>query len=371
MDTLYPAPRDAAEPSASRAAPRVGSLRAVGVIGIVSALTPEMADRVKDRARHPAAGLAEAARILTIACAIGLILLSRSLARRRRRAWQLAILVSRFGCRRIWRRASTSRRSTISLLLLVALVRWRRRFDVPGDPASVRPLLGLAARPRAASRPSRSAWSPWRSSCRIAPDERCSASASSSASAPSTTGCGRSARPSRRRSGNGAMARALVGRLRQRQPLVLRAATRQELSLLTVAQRVPGLPRRGRTALVSGDPVGDEAEIDELLAELRRIVHAHGWRLAVVGASERASRPLSRPRAQGRLDRGGGCPQSARVLARGPRDSQGAPVGLPARARPATRSGSSPRTTSRRRSRPSSRTSRGRGAAASPSVASR
>src|SRR5947207_2310541 len=39
------------------------------------------------------------------------------------------------------------------------------------------------------------------------------------------------------------------------------------------------------TALVSGDPVGDDAEIDELLAEVRRIARAHGWRLAVVGAS--------------------------------------------------------------------------------------
>jgi len=40
------------------------------------------------------------------------------------------------------------------------------------------------------------------------------------------------------------------------------------------------------TALVSGDPVGDDAEIDDLLAELRRIVHAQGWRLAIVGASD-------------------------------------------------------------------------------------
>jgi phosphatidylglycerol lysyltransferase len=34
--------------------------------------------------------------------------------------------------------------STISFLLLVALVHYRRRFDVPGDPASVRPLLTIA-----------------------------------------------------------------------------------------------------------------------------------------------------------------------------------------------------------------------------------
>jgi lysyl-tRNA synthetase class 2 len=40
------------------------------------------------------------------------------------------------------------------------------------------------------------------------------------------------------------------------------------------------------TALVSGDPVGDETEIDDLLCELRRLVRARGWRFAVVGASE-------------------------------------------------------------------------------------
>src|SRR5205085_2256607 len=40
------------------------------------------------------------------------------------------------------------------------------------------------------------------------------------------------------------------------------------------------------TTLVSGDPVGDETEIDDLLAELRRIARAHGWRFAVVGASD-------------------------------------------------------------------------------------
>jgi lysyl-tRNA synthetase class 2 len=37
---------------------------------------------------------------------------------------------------------------------------------------------------------------------------------------------------------------------------------------------------------MSGDPVGEESEIDDLLAELQSVVRAHGWRLAVVGASE-------------------------------------------------------------------------------------
>ena len=40
------------------------------------------------------------------------------------------------------------------------------------------------------------------------------------------------------------------------------------------------------TALMSGDPVGEESEIDALLAEFQRVARAHGWRLAIVGASE-------------------------------------------------------------------------------------
>ena len=35
--------------------------------------------------------------------------------------------------------------ATISLGLLVALLVYRKRFDVPGDPAAIGPLLGLGA----------------------------------------------------------------------------------------------------------------------------------------------------------------------------------------------------------------------------------
>jgi lysyl-tRNA synthetase class 2 len=42
------------------------------------------------------------------------------------------------------------------------------------------------------------------------------------------------------------------------------------------------------TALVSGDPVGDESEVDGLLDEFSRFAHANGWRIAVLGAGEDA-----------------------------------------------------------------------------------
>src|SRR5919204_2763177 len=40
------------------------------------------------------------------------------------------------------------------------------------------------------------------------------------------------------------------------------------------------------TALVSGDPIGEPPEIEELLREFRRIAHASGWRVAALGTSE-------------------------------------------------------------------------------------
>lgn len=50
-----------------------------------------------------------------------------------------------------------------------------------------------------------------------------------------------------------------------------------------------GLAYRTRMgiAVVSGDPVGDEARFPELVADFAATCHAHGWRIAVVGCGER------------------------------------------------------------------------------------
>jgi len=40
-------------------------------------------------------------------------------------------------------------------------------------------------------------------------------------------------------------------------------------------------------AAVSGDPIGDEAQFPQLVADFAATCHAHGWRIAVVGCSER------------------------------------------------------------------------------------
>lgn len=40
-------------------------------------------------------------------------------------------------------------------------------------------------------------------------------------------------------------------------------------------------------AAVGGDPIGDEAKFPELVADFAAMCHTHGWRIAVVGCSER------------------------------------------------------------------------------------
>jgi lysyl-tRNA synthetase class 2 len=257
----------------------------VGLIGIASALTPEFADRLQIVHGVLPPGLPEAARVLTVAFGIGLIWLSRSLARRRRRAWQLAVAVVVASATAHLAKGLDFEEATISLLLLVALVRWRHRFDVPGDVANVRLLLGLGA---------------------------ALAGIAAVAGGAELRGVDLSPRTGDALLGLGVVFGFLalyfwlrpfghavaqtVGERRMARALVDAYgsdslsffALRRDKSYLFSPSRRAFLAYRvvAGTALVSGDPVGDEAEIDDLLAELRRVVRAHGWRLAVVGASD-------------------------------------------------------------------------------------
>ncbi len=261
------------------------SAAGVGVIGLVSALTPEMADRVKIVGGVLPPGWPEAARVLTIACAIGLIWLSRSLAKRRRRAWQLAVVVVVASAAAHLAKGLDFEEATVSLLLLAALIRWRRRFDVPGDPASVRPVLGLGAALAAIAA--------------IATSAELRGAELPHPAADALRGVGIAVgvaalyfwlRPF------GQAVAQTVGERRAARALVETYgsdslaffALRRDKSYLFSPSRRAFLAYRvvAGTALVSGDPVGDEAEIDDLLAELRRIVRARGWRFAVVGASD-------------------------------------------------------------------------------------
>jgi lysyl-tRNA synthetase class 2 len=255
------------------------------VLGIVSALTPEMADRLDIVSGVLPPGWPEAARVLTVSFGIGLIWLSRSLARRRRRAWQLAVAVVVASAIAHLAKGLDFEEATISLLLLAALVRWRGRFDVPGDPASVRPLLSLGAALAAVATVSGGAELRGVDLPPRADD--------------ALLGLGLVfgfialffwLRPFghavAQTVGERRVARALVENYGSDSLSFF--ALRRDKSYLFSPSRSSFLAYRvvAGTALVSGDPVGDEAEIDLLLGELQRIVRAHGWRMAVVGASE-------------------------------------------------------------------------------------
>jgi lysyl-tRNA synthetase class 2 len=260
------------------------SAAAVGVIGLVSALTPEMANRLEVVQGILPPGWPEAARVLTVAFGIGLIWLSRSLAKRRRRAWQLAVAAVVASAVAHLAKGLDFEEATVSLLLLVCLLRWRRRFDVPGDPASVRPLFGLCAALAGIAA--------------LAGGEELRGAELSHRTGDALLGLGLALgflalyfwlRPF------GQAVAQTVGERRVARALVEAYghdslsffALRRDKSYLFSPSRRAFLAYRvvAGTALVSGDPVGDDAEIDELLAELRRIVRGHGWRLAVVGAS--------------------------------------------------------------------------------------
>jgi lysyl-tRNA synthetase class 2 len=283
MATLYPRGVLLRLPSAERLLAWGAAF--VGAIGIVSALTPEMANRVEIVQGVLPPGWPEAARVLTIACGVGLIWLSRSLARRRRRAWQLAVGVVIASAVAHLAKGLDFEEATISLLLLAALVRRRRRFDVPGDPASVRPLLGLGA---------------------------ALAGIAAVAGGAELRGIELS-----HRTGDALLGLAVVfgflalyfwlrpfghavaqtvGERRVARSLVDAYgsdslsffALRRDKNYLFSPSRRAFLAYRvvAGTALVSGDPVGEDTEIDDLLSELHRVARARGWRLAVVGASD-------------------------------------------------------------------------------------
>jgi lysyl-tRNA synthetase, class II len=283
MSTLYPGRVSSRLPKAEKLL--AWSAAFVGVLGIVSALTPEMADRVKIVQGILPPGWPEAARVLTVALAIGLIWLSGSLARRRRRAWQLAIVVVVASAVAHLAKGLDFEEATISLFLLVALVHWRHRFDVPGDPASVRPLLGLGA--GLVGIAAFVGGTEWRG---IELPHRVGDALLGLGLVFGFLALYYCLRPFgqavAQTVGERRMARALVEAYGSDSLSFF--ALRRDKSYLFSPSRRAFLAYRvvAGTALVSGDPVGDEAEIDDLLAELRRIVRAHGWRLAVVGASD-------------------------------------------------------------------------------------
>jgi len=107
----------------------------IGVLDIVSALTPELAARVHVISRVLTINQQLAARGLTLAAGVALLLLASSLSRRKRRAWQLAVALVSVSVVLHLAKGLDLEESLANLTLLVLLIRSRRWFDAPGDPA--------------------------------------------------------------------------------------------------------------------------------------------------------------------------------------------------------------------------------------------
>jgi len=257
---------------------------AVGAIGIASALTPELAGRYDLVRGVLPPGVPEAARVGALAFGIALLWLSRALARRRRRAWQLAVVLVVASAAAHLAKGLDIEEAVAAVALLAALVRFRRRFDVPGDPRAVRPVAALALAATAGAALAlgislRGGGLPDRLSDLLAALGLVGSFAllylwlrPLSQAVVQTVAERRVARELVERHGADSLA---FFALRRDKSYLFSPSRRAFLAYRVVA----GI------ALVSGDPVGDDGELDELLAELRRVAHARGWRLAVVGAS--------------------------------------------------------------------------------------
>jgi lysyl-tRNA synthetase class 2 len=253
------------------------------VISIVSALTPELADRVDlvDGVLPP--GVPDAARSLALALGIGMIWLSRGIARRKRRAWWLAVVLVSASALAHLAKGLDVEEASAHIVLLVALWRSRRQFVAPGDPATVLPLIQIGF------------------------------ALGVSAVFFALDATGGDPLPSHVETAAVLVVAALAARglwlwLRPLPVTPPRADDRDRASELVHEHGADSLSyfalRRdktyffspsgrsflayrvlGGTALVAGDPIGDEGERHALVAEFQRVSRAKGWRVAIAGAS--------------------------------------------------------------------------------------
>ena len=261
-----------------------GAAAIVGCIGIVSSLTPEAADRYRIVKGVLPPGVPSAARIVALAFGIALIWLSRSLARRRQRAWELAVLVVIGSAIAHLARGLDVEEAATTLVLLVALIRWRGRFTVPGDPEAARPLLVVALIAVAVGM----ATLGFELRGGDIPD-RLGDVFEAAGLVLGFAGLFLWLRPL-----SHAVEQTVAERRAVRELVDAYGtdslsffALRKDKSYYFSPSRHAFLAYRvvAGAALISGDPVGEEHEFDGLLDAFRAFAHEHGWRLAVVGAN--------------------------------------------------------------------------------------
>ena len=306
----------------SRRAPFVlaAFVAVAGVLDIASAVTPELADRVRlieGVAPDAVPGLASA---LIVPTGLALIVLARSLRRRRRRAWQVTVALVLVAAVLHILKGLDYEEATVSIALALALVARRHDFDRGGDPATrlqvgVRalayPLVIFAYGATAlwinrieADRPYTFGFSLRETATALGGlNPRGSAHLSGpfgdwfplSVFLLGVTGAlwllASWLAPWRYRCDRREHEQLLVRRLLDEHgadtlsPFVLRpdksyffsADTRAFLAYTVVAG----------VAVISGDPIGDANSIESLLPSFQEFAHERDWRVAVLGAGER------------------------------------------------------------------------------------
>jgi lysyl-tRNA synthetase class 2 len=259
----------------------------VGLIGIASASTPEMANRSDVVRGVLPQGIPTAARVLTLAFALALLWLARGLARRKRRAWQLAIVLVVASAVTHLAKGLDFEEAIGSLAVFAALWRTRRQFVAPGDPESVRPLvqvalaLGVIGTIVGLHLYGTVAYSDYVDDALLI-----------LIGALAARGFFLWLRPITDR------ARHVPAERRRAEALVREHGSdslayfslRHDKSTFFSASGDSFLPYRvvAGTAIVTGDPIGDPAERRELLAEFTRVAHSKAWRVAIAGASAEA-----------------------------------------------------------------------------------
>jgi lysyl-tRNA synthetase, class II len=254
-----------------------------GLIGIVSALTPEFADRYDLVRGVLPPGLPEAARAVALAFGIALVWLARGLARRKRRAWELGVVVVAVAAVAHLVKGLDVEEASVSLLLLVALWRYRAQFTAPGEPAVLRPLARVLVALAAVA-------------VLFALREILVVS-SAVENALVILGVLLTFRAlylwfhpladdGPHTDEEHAQARAVV-RDQGKDSLAYFSLRRDKRFLFSPSRRTFLAYRVvNGSALISGDPIGEPGEVEDLLHEFRRIARASGWRVAALGASE-------------------------------------------------------------------------------------
>jgi lysyl-tRNA synthetase, class II len=256
-----------------------------GLVGVVSALTPEIADR-SDLVRGVLPpGLPEAARIVVLAFGLALVWLARGLALRKHRAWALAVSLVAVSAAAHLAKGLDVEEATVSTLLLVALWRHRREFTAPGEPALLRPLARVLVALAAVI------------GLVVLRELDTMRMANHIESALVVLGVLLTFRalylwlsPLAGKGDHTAEEAARARRLVEedgRDSLAYFALRRDKQYLFSPSHRTFLAYRVvNGTALLSGDPIGDDTEVEDLLREFRRIAHASGWRVAALGTSE-------------------------------------------------------------------------------------